>query len=229
MVWYKPFFGDHASVNGFFGIPAHAEAEETHATDVDHALAAEGNAAPDAVGAAAVEAGPGVASETAPSGGESDHAATPHGWEAGAIFMAQDNHVMDDAHHSPALVKMSPFFAMLIGFGLAWLFYVRDPSIPGRLAASQPGLYRFLLNKWYFDELYDRVFVRPALWLGRLLWKRGDGAAIDGGINGLALGLIPYITRLAGRAQSGYVFHYAFAMVLGIVAITLWLSIRSAG
>ena len=78
-------------------------------------------------------------------------------------------------------------------------------------------LYRFLLNKWYFDEIYDFLFVRPAKWLGTLLWKGGDGEAIDGTLNGIAMGIVPWFTRLAGRAQSGYLFHYAFAMVLGLV------------
>jgi NADH-quinone oxidoreductase subunit L len=67
------------------------------------------------------------------------------------------------------------------------------------------------------------------MWLGRVLWKKGDGATIDGGLNGLAMGVVPYMTRLAGRAQSGYLFHYAFAMVIGIIVLTIWLSIRSAG
>ena len=93
------------------------------------------------------------------------------------------------------------------------------------LAESQRPLYLFLLNKWYFDELYDWVFVRPAKWLGGFLWKKGDGAVIDGSINGVAMGIIPMLTRLAGRAQSGYMFHYAFAMVLGIVILITWMTL----
>jgi NADH-quinone oxidoreductase subunit L len=147
----------------------------------------------------------------------------------GAVFFGPDNNVIDDAHQAPAWVKAAPFFAMLIGLGIAYLFYIVNPALPERLAAQQWPLYRFLLNKWYFDELYDRVFVRPALWLGRLLWRRGDGATIDGTINGIAMGLVPAVTRLAGRAQSGYLFHYAFAMVIGLVVLTVWLAIRSAG
>ncbi len=231
MIWYKPFFGDHASVNAFFGIPAHAEAEagEGETAPEDHAVASE--AAPAEDHAVASEAAPaedhGAAAEAVPAEGEA--VAVAHGWEAGGIFMAADNHVMDDAHHSPAWVKASPFVAMLIGLSVAYMFYIVNPELPKTLARQQRGLYLFLLNKWYFDELYERVFVRPTLWLGRLLWKKGDGATIDGGINGLAMGIVPYVTRLAGRAQSGYVFHYAFAMVLGLIALTLWLGIRSAG
>ena len=93
-----------------------------------------------------------------------------------AIFMAADNHVMDEAHHSPAWVKVSPFVAMLIGLGGRLLVLHRRPEpAEGAGARSQPVLYRFLLNKWYFDEIYDLLFVRPAMWLGTFLWKKGDG------------------------------------------------------
>ncbi len=114
---------------------------------------------------------------------------------------------------------------MLIGFVAAWLFYIRDPSLPRRLAENQRPLYLFLLNKWYFDEIYDFLFVRPAKALGRFLWKRGDGNVIDGSINGLAMGIVPWVTRLAGRAQSGYIFTYAFAMVIGIVVLITWMTL----
>ncbi len=114
---------------------------------------------------------------------------------------------------------------MLIGLALAFLFYIRRPDLPGKLAAQQRPLYLFLLNKWYFDELYDLIFVRPAKWLGGFLWKQGDGDVIDGSINGVAMGIIPFFTRLAGRAQSGYLFHYAFAMVLGIAVLVTWMTL----
>jgi NADH-quinone oxidoreductase subunit L len=142
--------------------------------------------------------------------------------------MHPDNHVMHDAHYVPTWVKLSPFVAMLLGFGLAWLMYIRNPGAPARLAEQQRGLYQFLLNKWYFDQLYDVVFVRPARWIGRALWTGGDGAVIDGAINGIAMGIIPRLTRFAGRVQSGYLFHYAFAMVLGIVGLLIWVMMRGA-
>ena len=141
--------------------------------------------------------------------------------------MHPDNHVLDEAHHSPKWVKVSPFIAMLIGLGLAYAMYIRNPAAPARLAETQRPLYRFLLNKWYFDELYDWVFVRPARWVGRFLWIGGDQRSIDGTINGIAMGLIPRLTRFAGRVQSGYLFHYAFGMVLGLVALLLWVTARS--
>ncbi len=151
-----------------------------------------------------------------------------HDWAAfwgPAIFQGAENHVLHDSHDVPTWVKLSPFVAMLAGLGLAWQFYIRDPSLPGRLAASQPALYQFLLNKWYFDEIYSFLIIRPVMWLGRFLWKQGDGGTIDGGINGIALGIVPFLTRLAGRAQSGYVFHYAFAMILGLAALITWFTL----
>ncbi len=159
-----------------------------------------------------------------PSGGH-DLGAAP----AGAVFFGPDNHTIERAHEAPALVKFSPFIAMLFGLAIAWWFYIVNPEMPRALARQQPVLYRFLLNKWYFDEVYAFVFVRPARWLGTVLWKDGDGRVIDGTLNGIAMGIVPWFTRLAGRAQSGYLFHYAFAMVLGLVILTLWLGIGSAG
>lgn len=225
MLWYKPFFGDHHSMNAFFGIPAaHEQAAEGAAPAGEHAAVA----APEAEGHA-----PAAASESAeghaPAATEEAEGHAAEAGKIGAIYMAPDNHVLTEAHESPALVKMSPFFAMLIGFVLAYWFYIVNPSLPGRLAASQRPLYLFLLNKWYFDELYGFLFVRPAMRLGRFLWKKGDGETIDGGINGIAMGVVPYFTRMAGRAQSGYLFHYAFAMVIGLVVLIAWVSLGSVG
>ena len=146
---------------------------------------------------------------------------------SGGIFMANLD-VIEHAHESPALVSLAPFIAMLIGLAMAYLFYIRRPDLPGRLAAQQAPLYRFLLNKWYFDEVYNLLFVRSANVLGNFLWKRGDGAVIDGTLNGVALGIIPYFTRMAGRLQSGYIFTYAFAMVIGIGLLITWMTLSGA-
>lgn len=142
----------------------------------------------------------------------------------GAIYTAENNTVLNDAHEVPKWVKVSPFVAMLVGFITAMWFYIWNPSLPAKLAESQRPLYLFLLNKWYFDEIYDFLFVNPAKALGRFLWKKGDGRVIDGTINGVAMGIIPFFTRLAGRAQSGYIFTYAFAMVLGVVVLVMWMA-----
>jgi NADH-quinone oxidoreductase subunit L len=84
--------------------------------------------------------------------------------------------------------------------------------------------YKFLLNKWYFDELYDFVFVKPAMWIGRFFWKKGDGLVIDGfGPDGVSARVLD-VTRGAVRLQTGYLFHYAFAMLLGVAALVTWFS-----
>jgi NADH-quinone oxidoreductase subunit L len=142
-----------------------------------------------------------------------------------SVFFRPENTVIHDAHYAPTWVVVSPFVAMVAGFLIALWFYILNPAIPGQLARSQEPLYKFLLNRWYFDEIYDRIIVRPTLWLGTALWKGGDGRTIDGAINGVAMGIVPYVTRLAGRAQSGYLFHYAFAMFLGLVALIVLLAI----
>ena len=105
---------------------------------------------------------------------------------------------------------------MAIGFVIAWQFYIRRPDIPVELARQHELLYRFLLNKWYFDELYDLIFVRPTKWLGRLLWKSGDGWLIDGfGPDGVSARVLD-VTRNVVRLQTGYLYHYAFAMLIGV-------------
>ena len=231
MVFYGPFFGDHDKVNRFFGIPAHhAEASvEGHGdavTEEHAATEAHGEETAVATEEQGTETSE-VATEAATEEGHAEaatHVATGMAPE-GAIFMGPDNHVMDEAHHAPVWVKVSPFFAMLIGFGVAYLFYIVNPALPKRLAENQRPLYLFLLNKWYFDEIYDFIFVQPAKAIGRFFWKRGDGKVIDGSINGVAMGIIPFFTRLAGRAQSGYIFTYAFAMVIGIAVLVTWMSI----
>jgi NADH-quinone oxidoreductase subunit L len=146
-------------------------------------------------------------------------------WFGASIYMTADNNLVTEAHYVPAWVKVSPFVAMIGGLGLAWLFYIRRTDLPFKLAANQPILYNFLLNKWYFDEIYDAIFVQPTFWLGQALWKKGDGATIDGGLNGLAMGIIPLVNRVYARVQSGYIYHYAFAMVIGIALLVTWVTL----
>jgi NADH-quinone oxidoreductase subunit L len=141
----------------------------------------------------------------------------------GAIYVNPDNHILTEAHHVPVLVSFTPFIAMLIGTGTAYYFYIMSPETPRRLAAYLPGVYQFLLNKWYFDELYNAIFVRPALWIGRVLWKRGDGTIIDGlGPDGVSARVID-ITAQVVRLQTGYIFNYAFAMLIGVAAMITWM------
>ena len=143
-----------------------------------------------------------------------------------AIYVNHEtNHILHDMHAIPVWAIWAPFVAMLAGLLLAVQFYIRKPETPAKLASMFQPLYLFLLNKWYFDEVYEVLFVRSAKWLGRFLWKKGDGRVIDGTINGIAMGIIPAITRLAGRAQSGYVYHYALVMVVGIAGLITWMMI----
>jgi len=146
-------------------------------------------------------------------------------WFGDAVHNHDIEHTLHAAHHVPTWVKLSPFIAMLLGSVTAWVFYVWKTDIPAALAERNGALYRFLLNKWYFDEVYDILFVKPAFKIGQFLWKKGDGKVIDGGLNGLAMGIIPWLTRLAGRWQSGYVFTYALAMILGIGGLITWFMI----
>ena len=127
--------------------------------------------------------------------------------------------LMEQVHEVPLWVKWSATIAMLLGFGAAYQMYIRDPAMPKRLADANPGLYQFLLNKWYFDELYDRIFVRPALWLGNALWKGFDDWLIDQTIvEGLGQ-RVKDVTARVVKLQSGYLYHYAFAMLIGIAAL----------
>ncbi|MFB9912714.1 NADH-quinone oxidoreductase subunit L [Rhizobium paknamense] len=146
----------------------------------------------------------------------------------GALFTSEHNEILHEHHHVPVWVQVSPFAAMLIGFVTAWFMYIKSPETPKKLAESQWVLYQFLLNKWYFDELYDFLFVRSAKALGRFLWKKGDVATIDAyGPNGVAAG-VAGLTQRVVRLQSGYLYHYAFAMLLGIAALVTWMMLGSS-
>ena len=138
-----------------------------------------------------------------------------------SLFNGAANSIREEVHHVPMWVKWSPTLAMALGFALSWLFYIAQPQWPRQLAGlpGVNGIYHFLLNKWYFDELYHVVFVLPALWLGRLLWKGGDGAIIDGfGPDGIARS-VQGLMRSVVKLQSGFVYHYAFVMLIGVTLI----------
>jgi NADH-quinone oxidoreductase subunit L len=138
----------------------------------------------------------------------------------GSILML--GHIIEDAHHAPKWVVWLPTVMAAVGIAGAWIMYMLRPSWPGKLAGAIRPVYRFVFSKWYFDELYDMMFVRPCFYLGRGLWKSGDGAVIDGvGPDGVAAATVD-IAKRAGRAQSGYLYHYAFAMLIGIVLFASW-------
>ncbi|RWO87662.1 NADH-quinone oxidoreductase subunit L [Mesorhizobium sp.] len=143
-------------------------------------------------------------------------------WKA-SLFTLPENHILHDIHEVPFWVKLAPFVAMLIGFAIAWQFYIRAPEMPKNLAAQHRGLYAFLLNKWYFDELFDFLFVRPAKRLGHFLWKTGDGTVIDGlGPDGVSARVVDVTNRVV-KLQTGYLYHYAFAMLIGVAAFVTWM------
>jgi NADH-quinone oxidoreductase subunit L len=139
-----------------------------------------------------------------------------------ALFLAPDNKILEEMETVPWYVSLSPSIMMAGGFLVAYYMYIVNRAAPKALADANPLLYRFLLNKWYFDELYDFLFVRPAFWVGRVFWKGGDGFIIDGlGPDGVSARVLD-VTRNVVRLQSGYIYHYAFAMLLGVAAFVTW-------
>jgi NADH-quinone oxidoreductase subunit L len=139
-----------------------------------------------------------------------------------SLMIGPSNHVLENMEHVSVWVKTAPSIMMVIGALLAIQFYLWRPDIPASLARDQGVLYRFLLNAWYFDRIYDTLIVRPAMWLGRLLWKGGDGFVIDGfGPDGVSARVLD-VTRGVVRLQTGYLYHYAFAMLIGVAAFVTW-------
>ena len=146
-----------------------------------------------------------------------------------AILVLPSHPALEAADGVPGWVKLLPLGLGLGGIVLAYGMYMLFPGLPGALAGRFQPVYRFLLNKWYFDELYDAVFVRPAFYLARNLWKTGDGVLIDGiGPDGVAAATRA-LARRAGRLQSGYLYHYAFAMLSGVVFLVTWYLLGQAG
>jgi NADH-quinone oxidoreductase subunit L len=143
--------------------------------------------------------------------------------------LKQSGAIIEAMHHAPWFIVWLPTLMMAIGLAVAYQFYIRRPDIPEALAREHSLLYRFLLNKWYFDEIYDALLVRPAIWLGRLLWKGGDGWLIDGfGPDGVSARVLD-VTRNALRLQTGYLYHYAFAMLIGAALLLTWFMFGGGG
>jgi NADH-quinone oxidoreductase subunit L len=139
-----------------------------------------------------------------------------------SILILDAHQAVENAHHAPFWVKAVPSVAGIIGIAIAWWMYMKAKDLPHKLATWNQELYQLLLNKWYFDEIYDAILVRPMKRVGTTLWKVGDGKIIDGfGPDGISARVIDFARR-ATRLQSGYVYHYAFAMLLGLVAIVSW-------
>ncbi|HET7709335.1 MAG TPA: NADH-quinone oxidoreductase subunit L [Sphingomicrobium sp.] len=144
---------------------------------------------------------------------------SPAFWNGSIAF---NEHLAEEMHHVPMWVKLTATFVMLVGLALAWNNYVRRPEAAGAFVRQFPGLHAFVLNKWYFDELYDLVFVRPAMWLGRFFWKRGDEQTVDRfGPHGAAYA-VGVGNRVTAALQSGYLYSYAFVMLLGLIGAASW-------
>jgi NADH-quinone oxidoreductase subunit L len=146
-----------------------------------------------------------------------------HAFWHGSLFNGAHNHILHAMHEVPGWVPLAPTVIGLAGIALAYFLYMLRPELPAWIAASFPRVYQFLLNKWYFDELYDRIFVQPARRLATVFWKTGDAKIIDGMPNGAA-DLAVGVARGAVSLQTGRVANYAFAMIIGLVLfITLFL------
>ena len=146
-----------------------------------------------------------------------------------SIFVLDAHRALEVAHHSPFWVKALPSIVAVAGIALAWYFYIARPQVPARLAETHGELHRFLLNKWYFDDIYDFLFVEPAKFVGRTLWRGGDGRVIDGlGPDGIAANVLA-LARRATWLQTGYLYHYAFAMLVGVAAFVTFFFYTSGG
>lgn len=197
--------GPYAEYNYGAGASHDAASGDAHAAEAGH----DAPAAPVAADSHAADA----------------HGADSHGADSqGAGEAHGDGH---GGHHPPDWVLFAPFAATLLGFLVSWFFYVSNPGLPARIAARGGPLHAFLYNKWYFDEIYDFVFVRGTRALGDLFWKGGDKKIIDGlGPDGVAAAALAGARRIA-RLQSGYVYHYAFVMLIGVLGLALWVVARA--
>jgi NADH-quinone oxidoreductase subunit L len=155
------------------------------------------------------------------------------GGEHGADFwrgsLAFRGEMMEAMHHVPEWLPISLALTFFLGLGGAWYAYLRAPRLPAKLAAALPVLYQFLVHKWYFDELYDAIFVQPAFAIGRFFWVRGDQQVIDRfGPDGAAAA-VAVSARAARRFQSGFVYTYALVMIVGLAAAAAWLAPAGLG
>ena len=146
-------------------------------------------------------------------------------WQT-SIFLSENNHVIESIHYVPKWVKYSPLFMMILGLIIASIFYLFYPKIPKLLSTKFNPLYKFLLNKWYFDEIYEVIFVRNASRLGNFLSNFGDKRVIDGlGPDGISLRVMD-IAKQVSRIQTGYIYHYAFAMLIGLMLFITYFFVR---
>jgi NADH-quinone oxidoreductase subunit L len=150
-------------------------------------------------------------------------AGTGHFWQGTVAFSEELIHHM---HGVPTWVKWAPFGVMITGLAIAWYGYIANPGFPAKFASVIKPIYTFVYNKWYFDELYDRIFVRPAFWLGDKFWKLGDIGLIDRfGPNGSAW-VVAQGSRLASKLQTGFLYSYALVMLMGLTLAITWVLVH---
>ena len=148
---------------------------------------------------------------------------------ASSIFILKDNYILKELHDVSYLIKWSPTIMMIIGVTFAYYLYIRNPHIPQKIAKDQEVLYSFLLNKWYFDEIYNYIFVRPAVLVGKIFWKSGDENIINRfGPDGISRQVVR-ITKKIVQLQSGLIYHYAFSMIIGLTFIVTFYIIVGRG
>jgi NADH-quinone oxidoreductase subunit L len=146
---------------------------------------------------------------------------------ANAIFVQPTNHILEEIHHTPELIKSLPLILGVVAIALAYLLYIAKPQLPAKISKSLSWLYKLSFNKWYFDEIYDKIFVQQIKKLGTVLWQFWDNKVIDGlGPNGLANSCRVLAGRIS-QIQTGYVYHYVLAMSLGVVGALLYLIIKT--
>jgi NADH-quinone oxidoreductase subunit L len=146
-------------------------------------------------------------------------------WAASTLYF--NEHLIHAMHDVPLWVKLASTVAMLVGLFTAWTVYIRKPGSAAAIAGHFAPLYKFFYNKWYFDELYNLIFVKPAFWFGRLFWKQGDVGIIDRfGPNGSAA-VVGFTSRMAVKMQSGYLYTYALVMLLGLVGMISWMMVAA--
>jgi NADH-quinone oxidoreductase subunit L len=145
---------------------------------------------------------------------------TAPGFWRGSIAFSR--HLAEAAESLPLAIKLLPLVAWVVGLWIAWNNYIRSPGAADRFVQHFPAIYRFVFNKWYFDELYNAIFVRPALWFGRLFWKGGDEGTIDRfGPHGAAYA-VGVGNRITYWVQNGYLYSYALVMLLGLIGAASW-------
>lgn len=150
-----------------------------------------------------------------------------HFWRDSLVVL-KANDTLAAAHHVPLWVKILPVFAGLAGIALAWLFYMRWTDLPGRVAGGFSGLHRFLFRKWYFDELYEKLFVLPVFYIGKIFSVTGDRKIIDGfGPDGVS-SLTRRAAGVLSRFQSGYMYQYALVMMAAVIGLVSWVFLKGA-